>query len=402
MSQTAYKMSSCPPPPVESVNLVGDEGFLPFAPPCINQAAIDEVVDCLRSGWLATGPKVVKFEQNLQQYFQRKHVITFSSATGGLLSVLHAWDIKGGDEVITTPLTFAATLNVISMRGAKPVLVDVDPTTYNIDINKIKAAITERTKVIMPVHFTGLSVNLDEIYNIAQEHGLRVLEDAAHAAGGDYNHKRIGSFGDVQVFSFYAHKNMTTGEGGCVTTDNDEFAAQLRALRFHGINRDAWNRYAKGGSQYYDIEFPGYKMNMMDLQAALGIHQLAQLDAFVARRRYLMNRYLELLQGWPEIVLPTIDEGHAGHLFAPLICSSKISRDEFMQRMREMNIGTGLHYLPVHLYSYYRKTLGYGPGSFPNAEYVGNHIVSLPLFSSMTDQQQDRVVSAMAEILDVA
>lgn len=396
MSQKLYKQDLVPSP-IVAVNQIEKDGFLPFSPPCLDQAAIDEVVACLQSGWLVSGPRVIKFEESLQNYFGRKHALSFASATAGLLCVLHAWGIGPGDEVITTPMTFAATLNVIMLRGAKPVLVDIDPQTYNIDVNQIEAAITKNTKVIMPVHFAGLSVELDKIYELAERYNLRVLEDAAHSMGGAYHHRKIGSFGDVQVFSFYAQKNITTGEGGCVVTDDDQLAHQLKLLRFHGINRSAWNRYAKGGSQLYDIEVPGYKFNMMDLQAALGIHQVARLDEFVSRKRYLMKRYVDLLYDWPEVDLPYIDNGHAAHLFAVML--RRFNRDKFMERMQELNIGTGLHYLPVHNYAAYQKALGYKLGDFPNAEYVGARIVSLPLFPSMTEDQQDRVVDAMHTIL---
>src|SRR5580658_4635088 len=252
------------------------EVFLPFSKPTINQEAIDEVVACLESGWITTGPRVAKFTEELQTYLSAAFVLPLASATAGLHLTLVALHLQAGDEVITTPLTFAATLNTIVLAGAKPVLVDIDPQTLNMDINLLEAAITPRTRVIMPVHFAGLPVDLDPLYDLADKHGLRVVEDAAHAIGTEYKGKRIGSFGDTQVFSFHPNKNITTGEGGCVATTDANLAEQIARLRFHGIDRQAWNRYGKSGSQDYEIVLPGYKSNMMDIQAAIGIHQLKE------------------------------------------------------------------------------------------------------------------------------
>ena len=233
------------------------EDFLPFSRPSISREAIDEVVACLESGWITTGPRVKKFEDDLKAYVSAPHALTLSSATAGLHLVLTALELKPGDEVITTPMTFAATLNTIVLAGGKPVLVDVDPGTYNIDINRIEQVITSRTRAIMPVHFAGLPADLDPLYAIAKKHGLRVVEDAAHAIGTEYKGRRIGSFGDVQVFSFHPNKNMTTGEGGCVVTRDNKMAEAVALLRFHGMDREAWNRFGKKGSQHYEIITPG-------------------------------------------------------------------------------------------------------------------------------------------------
>lgn len=381
------------------------QDFLPFSRPSISQAAIDEVVDCLKSGWIATGPRVLQFTEDLKHYFNAPYVLPLTSATAGLHLSLLAMDLKPGDEVITTPLTFAATLNTIVLAGGRPVLIDIDPQTLNMDLNRLEQAITSRTRVIMPVHFAGLPVDLDYLYQLADHHGLRVLEDAAHAMGAAYKGKRIGSFGDTQVFSFHPTKNMTTGEGGCVVTRDAALAEQIARLRFHGMDRQAWNRYGKSGTQDYEIVLPGFKYNMMDIQAALGIHQLKELDGFIARRNELANRYQEALSDWEQWtlpVLPTDDYLHAWHIYTPLLNEeiAHINRDEFMQAMKEKNIGTGLHYRAVHLYPYYRQVFGFKSGDFPIAEQICERIVSLPLFPGMTDAEHDTVLDVMYTIFN--
>ncbi len=382
---------------------MSNEEFLPFSRPAISQAAIDEVVACIKSGWITTGPRVKQFEDDLTAYCGAPHCLALSSATAGLHLVLAALDLKPGDEVITTPMTFAATLNTIVLTGGKPVLVDVEPGTYNMDVTKIEKAVTKKTRAIMPVHFAGLPVDMDPLYDIAKKHSLRVIEDAAHAIGTEYRGKRIGSFGDIQVFSFHPNKNMTTGEGGCVVTRDEKMVEQVALLRFHGMDREAWNRFGKKGSQHYEIIAPGYKYNMMDMQAALGIHQLKQLDGFIKRRTELALRYQKLLAGWPQLSLPkapAYPHLHAWHLYTPLINpdAAGMDRDAFMQGMKERNIGTGLHYRAVHLYPYYREHFGFKRGDFPNAETISDSIVSLPLFPAMTDNDQDRVIAAMEDL----
>jgi dTDP-4-amino-4,6-dideoxygalactose transaminase len=377
--------------------------FLPFSKPSINQAAIAEVVDCLQSGWITTGPRVKLFEQALQDYLKSPFVSVLNSATSGLHLALKSFDLNPGDEVITTPMTFVATLNTIVHCGAKPVLVDVDLATYNIDIEQIKAAITPRTKVIMPVHYAGIPVDLDPIYALARQHGLRVLEDAAHAIGSFYKDRIIGSFGDTQVFSFHPNKVMTTGEGGCVTTNDEDIFNKINIMRFHGIDREAWNRNAKQGSQYYDVINPGYKYNMMDIQAALGIHQLPALEEFIAKRTKLALRYQKILENWPEWILPSAPPypiRNSWYIYAPLINgeAAGLSRDDFMKRMKEHDIGTGLHYQAVHLYSYYQQQFGFKRGQFPNAEIISDNIISLPLFPDMRENEQDRVIETMCKI----
>ena len=377
--------------------------FLPFSRPSISREAINEVVACLESGWITTGPRVKKFEEELKRYFNAPHALALSSATAGLHLALLALELKPGDEVITTPMTFAATLNTIVLAGGKPVLVDVELDTYNMDVSTLAKAITKRTRAIMPVHFAGLPVDLDPLYELADEHGLRVIEDAAHAIGTEYKGKRIGAFGDTQVFSFHPNKNMTTGEGGCVVTRDDKLAEKIALLRFHGMDREAWNRFGKSGSQHYEIITPGLKYNMMDIQAALGLHQLPALDGFIRRRTELARRYQEIFAGWPQWTRPGTPEfahRNAWHLYAPLInpAAAGMDRDAFMQGMKERNIGTGLHYRAVHLYPYYREHYGFKPGDFPNAESIGDRIVSLPLFPGLRDTDQDRAIAAMADL----
>ena len=378
--------------------------FLPFSRPTISREAIDEVVACLQSGWITTGPRVKRFEEALATYVGAPRVLALSSATAGLHLALAALELEPGDEVITTPMTFAATLNTIVLAGGKPVLVDVEPDTYNMDVSRLAGAITGRTRAIMPVHFAGLPVDMDPLYALAEKHGLHVIEDAAHAIGAEYRGRRIGSFGDTQVFSFHPNKNITTGEGGAVATRDAKLADTIALLRFHGMDREAWNRFGKSGNQHYEIIVPGYKYNMMDMQAALGLHQLPALDGFIRRRTEIAGRYRATLSTWPQWTLPgtpTFPHRHAWHLFAPLISPAvaKMDRDAFMQGMKERNIGTGLHYRAVHLYPYYRDRFGFRRGDFPNAESISDRIVSLPLFPGMSDSDFDRVIAAMADLL---
>lgn len=376
------------------------KSFLPFSRPSLSSEAVEEVVRCLYSGQITTGPKVKEFEKLLCEYIGVPYVITFSSATAGLHAALFALDLQPGDEIITTPMTFVATINMIIQAGGKPVFADINSDNYNIDIDQIEALITTKTKAILPVHFAGYPVDLDQVYFIAKKYSIRVIEDCAHAIGSEYKKQKIGSFGDIQVFSFHANKNITTGEGGCICVRDLQLAKRLQKLRFHGIDREAWNRFNKGGSQIYDLEEPGFKYNMMDIQAALGIHQIKQLNYFINRRKHLAFNYLKYFQNWPELQLPSFkdyEHKHAWHLFNILIRS--FDRNEFILRMQELNIGIGLHYQPVHLFKYYRKKFGFKNGDFPISEKVGKSIVSLPIFPTMTDEEQLRVINGMHSII---
>lgn len=380
------------------------DSFLPFAKPSLSDEAIAEVVACLKSGWITTGPRVQKFEDMLSAYHGGRRALCLSSATAGLQLALMALDLKDGDEVITTPLTFVATLNTIVLAGGKPVLVDIDPATLNMDVSRIAAAITPRTRAIMPVHYAGLPCDMDAIYALAKKHNLRVVEDCAHAIGASYKGKKLGSFGDIQVMSFHPNKNMTTGEGGCVITDDKDVITTIERLRFHGIDRNAFNRFAKSGSQQYDVVIPGYKYNMMDMQAALGIHQLPALDRFIEKRTMLVKRYYELFTGWEELTLPAApgyDHNHAWHLFTPRLKSNKanLDRDALITAMKGENIGVGLHYQSTHIFSWYSDHYSWTPADFPHALAAGETIFSLPLFPDMTEADQDRVIKALKNII---
>jgi dTDP-4-amino-4,6-dideoxygalactose transaminase len=372
--------------------------YLPFAKPVLSEETFAEVEAVLRSGWLTTGPRVAKFENMLSEYFGGRQVRCLSSATAGLQLALLALDLKAGDEVITTPMTFVATLNTIVQAGGRPVLVDIDPDTRNIDASLIEAAITEKTRVIMPVHFTGLPVDLGAVYELAKKHRLRVIEDSAQAIGSGYDGKRVGAFGDIQVMSFHPNKNMTTGEGGAIVTDDADIIRAIERMRFHGIDRNAFNRFAKGGSQHYDVVAPGFKYNMMDIQAAIGLHQLPMLDGFIEARTRLAARYQEAFADLPNVSLPAspaYPHLHSWHLFTLLVPE----RDAFIANMQKYNIGVGMHYNAAHLFTYYREHYGFKHGDFLHAERVGDHICSLPLIPNMTDAEQDRVIRAVRECL---
>lgn len=386
----------------------GLQPFLPFSRPSISEAAIAEVADCIRSGWITTGPRTQKFEQMLKEYLSAEYALTCSSATAGLFMALKALDLEPGSEVITTSMTFVASLNCIVNAGGTPVLVDVEPGTYNMDLDQLESVLTDRTRAIMPVHFAGLPVDMDRLYAFAGKYGLRVIEDAAHAIGTEFKGRRIGSFGDIQVFSFHPNKNMTTGEGGCVTTGDKAVAEMIKLIRFHGIDREAWARFVKDGSPHYDISLAGHKFNFMDLQAALGLHQLPSLDGFIDRRIELVANYYHKLSSLDELELPVpemrFEHRHAWHLFAPLVNTTQggITRDHFIDEMKKRNIGTGVHYRAPHLSTYYRKEFGFKRGQFPNAEKISDQIVSLPLFPSMTEEDQQRVVEAIQDIFSGA
>lgn len=378
------------------------ESFLPFVKPAITEPTIEAVSECLRSGWLASGPRVLAFEEKLKAYTHAPYLLTVTSGTAALHLALKAMGVGPGDEVILPSMTFVATANTIVENGAHPVFVDIDDT-FNMDVHKVEAAITPKTKVIIPVHFTGMPVDLTPIYALAKRHNLRVLEDAAQAIGAHYKGRPIGGFGDTQAFSFQATKNVSAGEGGAISFADEEMLAPLKRLRFHGIDRDAWDRFTKKGSQHYDVVEAGYKNNMPDINAAIGLQQLAEVeDNWVARNK-MAQRYLEAFQDWPELTLqhqPVYDHRHAWHLFTVLINPDEagMDRDTFMAHMKAANIGTGLHYAPVHLFRFYRDTYGCKEGDLPMTEKVGARIVSLPFFVGLTVDEQTRVIETMRQI----
>jgi UDP-4-amino-4,6-dideoxy-N-acetyl-beta-L-altrosamine transaminase len=377
--------------------------FLPLANPTIEEDEIKEVVDVLRSGWLTTGPKVAEFEENMQKYLGCKKAVGLSSCTGGLHIALAALGIKKGDEVIVPTYTFAASAHVVAWLGAKPVLVDVEKDTFNIDPKKIEDAITDKTKAIIPIHFAGHSCDIDKIMAIAKKHNLHVIEDAAHAIGTDYKGKKIGNFGNVTAFSFYATKTITTAEGGMVVTNDEELGKKLKRYSYFGVDKDAFNRYADKGNWYYEIIELGYKYNMDNIQGALGVEQLKKLESFIKKRRDLANLYTSLLKNVPGIIVPLEKEytKHSYHLYPILldIDSLSVTRAEFIDKLKEYKIGSSVHFIPLHLHSYYQKTYGYKKGDFPTAEYLFEREISLPLYPGMSEEDVKYVTEAIKEII---
>ena len=382
------------------------DAFLHFSLPEIGEEEISEVADTLRAGWLTTGPKTKCFEEEFARYIGSDvEALAVNSATAGLHLALEAAGVEPGDEVITTPYTFTATAEVIRYLGANPVFVDVQAGTLNIDSDAIVAALTERTKAIMPVHFAGLACDMESILGIARSHGLKVIEDAAHALPATSGGGLIGTLGsDATVFSFYATKTLATGEGGMIVTRDPELARRCRLMRLHGIDRDAFDRYtSKAPAWFYRVVAPGFKYNMTDVAAAIGIHQLRKLGRFLRRREELARRYDEELRDLcmrlPAHASP--GEVHAWHLYViRLNNDAPISRDDFINEMAASGIGTSVHFIPLHLHPYWRDTYGLRPEQFPNATRAFNHVVSLPLYTRMTDADQDRVIRAARSILN--
>lgn len=378
--------------------------FLIFGSPKIEEEEINEVVDSLRSGWISTGPKVAKFEDDFKKYIGAKYAAAVNSCTAGLHLSLIATGIKAGDEVITSPMTFGATANVITHVGAIPVFVDVDPVTMNIDPKKIEAKITKKTKAIIPVHLAGRPCDMDAITKIAKRHNLLVIEDAAHAVGAEYKGRKIGTIGDLTVFSFYVTKNLVTGEGGMVVTNKREYIEKIQIYAIHGMSKGAWKRYSDAGYKHYQIIYPGFKYNMMDIQAALGMHQLKRLNKYAKRRQVIWNRYNKAFSKLP-IKTPARPEPntvHALHLYTILIDIDKlgISRDKFQHELYKRNIGTGIHFVAVHLHPYYRKRFGFKKGDFPHAEYISDRTLSLPLSAKLTDQDVEDVIQSVKTVVE--
>ncbi|HEY3412719.1 MAG TPA: DegT/DnrJ/EryC1/StrS family aminotransferase [Armatimonadota bacterium] len=373
--------------------------YLIFGSPRIEEDEINEVVDSLRSCWLGTGPKVALFERMFREYVGTQHSHALNSCTAGLhLSMLVA-GVGPGDEVIVPDMTFAATANAVVHTGATPVFVDVEWPSSNINPAAVDAAVTERTKAIVPVHFAGRPCNMDAIMAIARKHGLRVIEDCAHAIESVYHGRKCGTIGDMGCFSFYATKNVTTGEGGMVTTDREDWARDLEIWGLHGLSRGAWQRYSDSGYKHYQVVAPGFKYNMMDLQAAIGIHQLRKVDDWAVRRREIWARYKEAFADLP-LDLPAPedpDTTHARHLFQVLLKLDEVdfTRDEFQERLHEMNIGTGIHYIGLHLHPYYQERFGFRPEDFPVSRMISDRTLSLPLSAKLTEGDVEDVVSAV-------
>ena len=377
------------------------EPFLPFARPDITDAEIDAVARAMRSGWVTTGPETRAFEQEFAAYLGGGvQAVAVNSATAGLHLALEAIGIGPGDEVIAPTLTFTATVEVARYLGADAVLVDSDPVTLNIDPARIEAAITPATRAILPVHYGGLACDMAAIFAIAQTHGLQVVEDAAHALPTTTNGALVGQLPSAAtVFSFYANKTMTTGEGGMVVTRDEALAARMKVMRLHGISRDAFDRFSsKTPAWYYEIVAPGFKYNMTDMAGALGRVQLARLPAFLQRRQQLAARYLRELQDLP-LVLPSDappGDTHAWHLFVlRLRDDARVTRDEVIQRLSDASIGTSVHYVPLHRQPYWRDRYGLRPEQFPVAEAAYQRMFSIPLFTAMSDDEQTRVIAAL-------
>ena len=379
--------------------------FLPFAKPLVSEEAIADVADSIRKGWMAMGPKTVDFENKFADYVGSKYAVSVNSATAGLHLAVMAL-IQPGDEVITTAMTFASTVNAIIFSGGKPVLVDIDPHTFNIDVTAVEKAITPKTKAIIPVHFAGRPCDMDALEALAEKYNLSIIEDAAHALGAQYKGKKIGAGrgkNHIAVFSFHPTKNITTGEGGMVCTDDEDAAEIMSMQRQNGMSKGAWNRYQANGKAHYDIFKPGLKYQMMDIQAAIGRDQLKHLEEFNARRREIVARYQKELADVKGLILPPeIEEGniHSWHIYTPLIDIDTLgfSRDDFMAQMSKRNIGTAYHYQALHLFTCYGEITGLKAGDLPNSEYVSERIVSLPLFPAMTDDDVTDVIEAIKEI----
>jgi dTDP-4-amino-4,6-dideoxygalactose transaminase len=368
---------------------------LPFTRPDIDEATIAAVGNVLRSGWLASGPMAQTFEQKLSNYLGGRTVRVLTSATEAMEIALLTAGIGPGDEVITSPMSFCATANTIVRVGATPVFVDVELDSRNLSLDQVEAAITDRTRAILPVHFAGLPLDLDALYGLAERRDLRIIEDAAHAIGSSFKGRRIGSRGDLTCFSFHPNKNMTTGEGGAIVVNDADEVQFVERARFHGLQRDSVDSM--------DVYFAGMKANMSDIAACIGIGQLERLETFNARRRELAARYFALWREDCPVRLPARgDDGHSWHLFAPLLPleEADMSREDFIRRMEGFGISVGVHYPAIHRFSAYRK-LGWRAGMFPNAERIGRETVTLPLFPAMADSDVDRVVGAVNHVLGV-
>lgn len=377
--------------------------FLIFGSPYIEEPEIEEVVASLRSGWIGTGPKAHKFEEMFKQYKGVDRAIAVNSCTAALHLSMLATGIEPKDEVIVPTMTFAATANAVIHAGGSPVFVDCVRETMNIDPAAIEAKITPRTRAIIPVHFAGRVCNMDAIMDIATKHRLKVIEDCAHAIEAEYHGRSAGTFGDLGCFSFYVTKNIVTGEGGMVVTNNKDYADKIQVLALHGMSRDAWERFSDEGYKHYQVVYAGFKYNMMDLQAAIGIHQLPRIDRYWQRRQKIWNRYNEAFADLPVFLPAPVEPNtrHAYHLYTLLldIDNVNLTRDQFLAELTSRNIGVGVHYIALHLHPFYQKNYGYKRGDFPNAEWISDRTVSLPLSAKLTDEDVEDVVQAVFNIL---
>jgi len=379
--------------------------FLVFGRPCLGEEEAAEILDTLRSGWIGTGPKTIQFEKAFAEYVHSKHALAVNSCTAALHLGLLAAGVGPGDEVITSPLTFAATANVMIHAGARPVFADINPVTLNIDPKNIERAITPRTKAIIPVHFGGLACEMDEIMSLAEQHHLSVVEDAAHAVGTRYKGRLIGGLGNIACFSFYANKNLTTGEGGMITTESDEQAERIEVYRLHGLSKHAWQRYTSRKLLLSDAIYPGFKYNMPDLMASLGLHQLKKVEGFLHIRERYAAIYDEAFRHMPGVRLqPRPADGqnrHGLHLYLLILDPDqfRVSRNEIIAALLAENIGAALHYRALHTHPYYRQTFGYAPQDYPIAAAVGDSILTLPLTPGMTEADVADVIEGVTKVL---
>ena len=376
--------------------------FLPFAAPLLGDEEIQEVVHCLRSGWLTTGHKVKQFEREFGEFIGAKHALAVNSCTAALHLALEAVGVGPGDEVITTPMTFTATAAVIEHLGARPVFADVTAQTLNIDPEQIRRRLSPRTKAILPVHFAGQACDMDAIVDIARGAGVPVIEDAAHAIPTRYHGRMVGTLSDITCFSFYATKNVTTGEGGMVVTDRDDIMERMRLMHLHGMSKDAWKRYTQNGSWSYEILAPGFKYNLTDIAAAIGIHQLRKCQAFHRRRLTIADQYDAAFADLPGISIPRVEdrESHGWHLYVIQVDPERltIGRDAFIDQLIARNIGVSVHFIPLHVHPYYRERYALRPQDFPNAWGAYERIVSLPIYAKMSDDDVRHVVDAVRGI----
>jgi dTDP-4-amino-4,6-dideoxygalactose transaminase len=379
--------------------------FLPFDRPDIGDEEITAVAEVLRSGWITTGSKAKKFERLFAKYVGAAHALALTSGTDAMQVALAAWGIGPGDQVITTPLTFCSTLHTIVHLGATPVLADVSPDDYNLDPACVADEITPHTRALLPVHLAGLPCRMEALSDLAGPHDLKVLEDAAHAAGARVGGQPVGSIGHATAFSFYATKNLTTAEGGMLTSDDGEFMEQARLWHLHGLSRDAWKRYTAEGAWHYDVLVPGFKSNMSDIQAALGLVQLAKLEGNIARRSEIARRYRAAFSQMTELI-PAPDarpgDRHAHHLYMLRLCRERlrIDRNGFFEELRARRIGASVHFIPVYHLSYYRERFGWRAEEFPVAEAIFRSSISLPCFPRMSDADVERVIATVAEIVE--
>lgn len=386
-------------------NFVKREKFIPYNVPNITDVEINEVVDTLKSGWIAKGPRTMKFEKEFAEYVGAKYALGVNSATAALHVALLAKGIGAGDEVITTPMTFASTASTVIHTGATPVFADIDYSTGCIDPDEIEKKITPKTKAIVPVHYSGQVCDLDRIYDIAEKYNLFVSEDAAHALWSRYKGRLIGNkLQGAASYSFYATKNLATGDGGMLVTDDEKIIEKARILAGQGMSHNAWNRYAKGGSWKYDIVEPGFKYNMFDIQAALGLKQLSRLEEMQEKRLKIAAKFQEAFGKMDAIDPPFVPDytTHCWHLYVIRIVPEllTIDRDQFIVELNERNVGTSVHFIPVHYMSAYRDRFGYKEGDFPNTEKHFDRIISLPLYPTMTDEETQYVIDAVADIVD--